>query len=427
MPNAKILIFIVAKVSYFDAIFDIITHYLPNGAGDENDGNLSEKIVEIVKSAFIREFGSQPILSLAPGRINIIGEHIDYSDGYVLPMAIDRYICAAAALNGTPDTFRVIAIDLGQKIEWQFDSSVEERPDWLNYILGSILEWYVPGQSMGGVDLAFSGNIPAGAGLSSSAALEASTAIVLARLWSMQINGKELALHCQKVEQKYVGVQCGIMDQYASILGRKGMAIFLDCQSVEHEYVPLHLEPYTFLLCNTGVSHSLASSQYNKRRASCELGLKNIKSKYPNIRSWRDVHVQMLDASAHLMDEETRKRCGHVVREISRVKAAVSALKSTDFIELGKLMYQSHADLSANYEVSCPELDFLVALTKEDDDIIGARMMGGGFGGCTINLIHVDKTDAFLERASEAYQLAYGVNLQSYQVRSGNGAMLVVD
>ncbi|MCL4114380.1 UNVERIFIED_CONTAM: hypothetical protein GTU68_052316 [Idotea baltica] len=340
-------------------------------------------------------------------------------------MAIDRYVCAAAALNGTPDTFRVMAIDPGEKIEWQFDSSIEVRPDWLNYILGSIREWYVPGQSMGGVDLAFSGDIPAGAGLSSSAALEASTAIVLARLWSLQIKGKGLALHCQKVEQKYVGVQCGIMDQYASILGSMGMAIFLDCQSREHEYVPVHLEPYTFLLCNTGVSHSLASSQYNKRRESCELGLSHIKSKYPKIESWREVSLEMLDASAHLMDEETSKRCAHVVREISRVKAAVSALQLNDFIRLGKLMYQSHSDLSVNYEVSCPELDFLVGLTQSEDAILGSRMMGGGFGGCTINLIHADKTNAFLERASRAYQLAFGVDLQSYEVRSGTGAMLI--
>lgn len=382
-------------------------------------------LVEKVRDYFLATFGEGPSLAQAPGRINIIGEHIDYSDGFVLPMAIDKQIVVAAKSNGTAHTCRVHAIDLGEKIEWSLGEPLESRPVWLHYIYGTLADWHAKGWSRGGLDLAFAGDVPQGAGLSSSAALEASAALAIAQCWDIKLSKEALAQHCQKVEHDYAGVMCGIMDQYASIFGQKDQAILLDCQTVTHEYIPADLGSYSFLLCNSGVGHSLASSQYNLRRQSCETGLALLSQQNGGIRSWRDVSHDLLEASKPMMDEITYWRCLHVISEISRVQLAAAALRKGDLASLGILMYASHEDLSKKYEVSCKELDFLVSLTKEEDAILGARMMGGGFGGCTINLIHTDKVMDFATSAGAAYRQKYGIELKTYEVQGGHGAALL--
>jgi galactokinase len=319
----------------------------------------------------------------------------------------------------------VHAVDLGEKIEWSLHDSLEARPVWLHYIYGTLAEWHGKGWSKGGLDIAFAGDVPQGAGLSSSAALEASAALAIGKCWQVELSQEQMARHCQKIEHQYAGVMCGIMDQYASIFGQVGQAILLDCRSVTHEYIPCDLGSYSFLLCNSGVSHSLASSQYNLRRQSCEAGLAMLSQQDGSIRSWRDVHLEQLAASEPAMDAITYRRCLHVIREIERVQLAAGALKKGDLITLGALMYASHEDLSKNYEVSCEELDFLVTLAKEDDAILGARMMGGGFGGCTINLIHTDKVPDFVMRAGAAYHQKYAIKLKTYAVQGGEGACLL--
>lgn len=364
-------------------------------------------------------------MSRAPGRINIIGEHIDYNDGFVLPVAIDQYIVAAMSPNETNLLCRVHALDLGESISWNLDEPLHDRPVWLHYIYGSLMEWYQAGWAGGGLDILFSGEIPTGAGLSSSAALEASNAIGIASLWSITLDRKELALHCQLVEHKYAGVQCGIMDQYASIFGLPDQAILLDCRTVEHEYVPLELPDYSFLLVNSGVSHSLASSEYNLRRASCDEALAIIRTHSSDINSWREVDRALLSTVRKDLSDTTFKRALHVVNEIERVKQACKALASNDLMSLGLLIYQSHEDLSKNYEVSCPELDFLVDQARLNSDILGARMMGGGFGGCTINLIRNSGIEAFVTRTQLNYQRKFGFRPEVYIVHSGSGAELI--
>lgn len=379
-----------------------------------------------VKEAFISHFGASPqVMSRAPGRINIIGEHIDYNDGFVLPVAIDRYIVAAMAANHSSSLCRVHALDTGETVQWTFDKPPYDRPVWLAYIYGTIMEWHQTGQSGGGVDILFAGEIPMGAGLSSSAALEASVATGLARLWSVNINMREMALHCQRVEQEYAGVNCGIMDQYASIFGKPGQAIFLDCQTISHEYVPLELGDYHFLLINSGVSHSLASSQYNLRRESCEKAMHILRYHFPLIQDWRAVRLEQLEVLHESDNPVIYKRALHVVREIARVKQARDALLKNDLFRLGSLMYQSHRDLSDLYEVSCAELDFLVEQAKQVTAVLGSRMMGGGFGGCTINLIRKDTIAKFVEKIQHQYGQQYGIKPECYLVDSGMGAGLI--
>lgn len=379
-----------------------------------------------VKEAFVSHFGVSPqVMSRAPGRINIIGEHIDYNDGFVLPVAIDRYIVAAMASNHSDSLCRVHAMDTGEVIQWTFDNPPFDRPVWLAYIYGTIMEWHQAGLSRGGVDILFAGEIPMGAGLSSSAALEVCVATGLASLWSVNINMREMALHCQRVEQKYAGVNCGIMDQYASVYGKPGQAIFLDCQTIRHEYVPLKLGDYHFLLINSGVSHSLASSQYNLRRESCEKAMRILRDHFPLIRDWRAVRLEQLEILRESDNPLIYKRALHVVREIARVKQAHDALLKNDLFQLGSLMYQSHRDLSDLYEVSCVELDFLVEQAKHEPAVLGSRMMGGGFGGCTINLIRKDAIGGFVEKIQHRYGQQYGIIPECYMVGSGMGAGLI--
>ena len=387
---------------------------------------MATTVSEKLREYFRQNFGKTPeVLAQAPGRINIIGEHIDYNDGYVMPVAIDKYIRIAAGTNGRKGHFRIHALDLNESVEWTGALDPSKRPLWLNFIYGSLAEWTDDITAAEGLDMVFSGDIPTGAGLSSSAALEACSALAIARLWGIEIDKKSLALHCQKVEHQYVGVKCGIMDQYASIFGEHDRAILLDCLTISHTYLPLNLTKHLFLLCNTGVTHSLASSGYNERRSSCEKVFSLVKAGAPEISSWREVTIELLQAFRSQLSLQDYHRAIHVIQEIRRVKDASRALQDHDLKTLGNLMYQSHADLSEKYDVSCVELDFLVEEARKEPAILGSRMMGGGFGGCTLNLIEENAVEDFVERVSKAYRDAFNLKLECYFVHSGQGAHVI--
>lgn len=359
----------------------------------------------------------EPIVATAPGRINIIGEHIDYNDGLVLPMAIDRVVTTGTVL-GEDLECSLYAIDLDEKFEFTLGEKPVHIPSWASYIFGTVHEWYLKEWLKKGVKVAFAGNVPQGSGLSSSAALEVSAALSIANASGISIDSRSLALHCQKVEQKYTGVNCGIMDQYASVFGKKDTVILLDCLSVTHIDIPFSIEPYSFLLCQTGVSHSLASSAYNDRRQSAELALTTIKNSV-EVHTWRD--VTLADLKWLEGDDILYRRSTHICQEMDRVTRSVEAIKDGRLDRLGALLYQSHADLRDNYEVSCAELDFLVDLAQSQG-ILGARMMGGGFGGCTLNVIHTDDIEQFVNVAKKKYREQFARDLEVYNVNIGDGA-----
>lgn len=382
---------------------------------------MSHKI-EQLRQVFQKTFGTEPTLLKAPGRINIIGEHIDYNDGMVLPMSIDRSIYMAIGPSGS-DQSKVLAMDIeGDMVHFEDPMSVDHR-GWRGYVLGVINEFRVRYQRKEGVHIGFTGDIPQGSGLSSSAALEVATAMALSHQLSIDLSDLDMALLCQHVEHKYVGTHCGLMDQYASVFGTKDAVILLDCQTDSHTLIPMNLDPYRFLLLNTGVHHSLAESGYNQRRANCEASLSILQEDH-GVESFRTVTEGMIEASRHRMTREMERQSHYVIQEISRVQKAVDAIQSNDLQTLGKLMFESHAGLSLDYQVSCAELDFLVDLARNNPDVLGARMMGGGFGGCSLNLIHNDQVDPMIELARKAYEDKFDLPLVPILVQSGTRSIL---
>ncbi len=382
---------------------------------------MSHKI-EQLKEVFQNRFETRPTLLKAPGRINIMGEHIDYNDGLVLPMSIDRSIYMAIGPSGG-DKSVVIAMDNeGEEVHFEDPMSVDHK-GWRGYVLGVINEFRLRYKRQQGVHIVFTGDIPQGSGLSSSAALEVATAMALSHQLDVELSDLEMALLCQYVEHEYVGTRCGLMDQYASVFGSEQAAILLDCQTDRHSMIPVHLDEYRFLLLNTGVHHALAESGYNERRANCERSLSILQEDH-GVDSFRMVRKEMIEASKNRMTREMERQSHYVVEEISRVKKAVEAIQSSDLTALGRLMYESHNGLSADYQVSCAELDFLVDLVRERPGVLGARMMGGGFGGCTLNLIHRDQIDSIIELARNAYQEKFDLDLKPIRVRSGSRSII---
>ncbi len=370
----------------------------------------------------------QTISVRSPGRINIIGEHTDYNDGFVLPAATDKNTEFHLSLNGTEHQANIQASNLGEHLSFDL-RKFERRPSgWENYIMGVVRELQKLGASLRGFDGEFHGNIPIGGGLSSSAALECSLAFSLNEIMGLGFGKWDLIKACQRAEHNFVGTQCGIMDPFASMMGKKDQLMLLDCRSLAYEYFPLNLGPYQILLLNTNVSHALASSEYNTRRAECEEGADWIRKKYPDIENLRDVSTQQLLTCEPIMPEVIYKRCRHVVTENERVLKATQILQSGEGNprELGQLLYQSHQSLRDDYAVSCPELDFLVEKTLDKDYLLGGRMMGGGFGGCTLNLIDQDHKEAFLEEMSAAYRSRFGIDLTPYSVSIEDGTHLIM-
>ncbi|MEL6132455.1 MAG: galactokinase [Bacteroidota bacterium] len=372
---------------------------------------------------FETQFGRDPLVVFAPGRINLIGEHTDYHEGFVLPASIDLGITFAMKANETSE-IRLYAEGLKDSFQTVLPVSQPSEVPWANYILGVVAQFQERGWEIGGFDCVFGGNLPVGAGLSSSAALESGIAFGLTQLFGLNAAREELALTGQKAEHTYVGVMCGIMDQFASLMGKEGHVFKLDCRDLQYQYVPFPTEQYDILLVNSMVKHALADSGYNDRRNESESGLEIIRRKYPHVETLRDATVaQVMDVSLDLSPIQ-RKRCRYVVEENERVASFVSALNSKNFGALGDLMYSSHAGLQHDYEVSCPELDYLVSMAKEESAILGARMMGGGFGGCTINIVEKGKTDTFISSWQERYQAKYQKVPEYYVMRIGAGVQV---
>jgi len=376
-------------------------------------------VAKNVSDVFKKNFSSTPHVYYSPGRINFIGEHIDYNDGFVMPSAIDKGIYYAIALNNT-DELNFHAVDFNEKLTTRI-SDVKKMNGWKNYVLSVVNEFLIKGLQVKGFDCVFGGDIANGAGISSSAAVEGGLAFAINELFGFGFSRKELALLCQRAEHNFPGVMCGIMDQYANMYGKKDHVILLDTRSVEHEYFPLELEGYEVVLINTNVHHSLASSEYNVRRKQCEEGLAILK-KEKGINSFRDIkNAEELLSFKDKMGEKVYDRCKFVVEEIIRTQNAAKLLQQNDLNEFGKLMFETHEGLSKLYEVSCKELDFLVEKAREYKDVIGARMMGGGFGGCTINIIKNEGLETFLSDATTAYQKKFQIDPEVIKVKVGDG------
>ena len=373
-----------------------------------------------IVNKFKELFKNEPLLVRSPGRINLIGEHTDYNDGFVFPAAIDKEIHFAVAKNKV-NLFRFYAIDLHESFEMNVEDLSKSDTSWANYLLGVAAQYKKAGYKLEGVDCVFGGDIPLGAGLSSSAAIENGFAFALKEILKASVSKIQMIKMAQKAEHEYAGVMCGIMDQFASMTGKKDYAIKLDCRSLDYEYANINLKDYGILLCNTNVKHELASSEYNTRRKECETGVQ-ILQKYDNsIIALRDVSLSLLQEHREEFDPIVYKRCVFVVKENLRVEEAFSALAKDDIKALGALMYQSHEGLRDDYDVSCKELDLLFDLAKKSDDVIGSRMMGGGFGGCTINIVKKEKVKSFSEGIKKEYSKITGLEPEIYSVKITDG------
>lgn len=374
-----------------------------------------------LKDAFKKIFDTEPMLVKSPGRINIIGEHTDYNGGLVMPAAINKAVYVAISKRND-EQIQLYAESYEEKYIGNINEVSKSEKAWANYILGVVDGLLKRGHSLSGFNLYIYGDVPLGAGLSSSAAIECATAYALSELYQLAIPKMDLALIAQKAEHNFAGVNCGIMDQFASVFGKKDYAMMLDCESLEHEYIPLKLEGYKLVLFNTNVKHSLSESAYNKRREQCEQGVAWVKAQHREVQYLRDVSPEMLSEYVLPKDAEVHAKCSYVVAEIARVKKAAAALKDGRLEELGKLMFETHEGLSKAYEVSCKELDFLVEQVKDIDGVLGARMMGGGFGGCTINIVKDETIEELTNKLTKLYHEQFGLNLSTYVVETGNGS-----
>ena len=377
-----------------------------------------------LREKFRSLYNQEPLVVRSPGRVNIIGEHTDYNEGFVLPAAIDKAIYIAIGKRND-DTIRLYARDYQQSHEVSLSSLAPTDKHWPNYILGVVDQFQKRGYQLGGFDLVIDGDVPLGAGLSSSAAVECATAFALNELFHLGLEKLEMVKAAQLAEQTFAGVMVGIMDQFASMFGKKNHAIKLDCRSLQYEYVPLELKGVKILLLNTNVKHSLSSSEYNTRRKQCEQGVSWVKEQHPEIKSLRDVTVPMLQQFVAPKDEVIFRRCKYVVEENTRLVEGCEDLKKGDLEALGKKMFRTHEGLSKEYEVSCKELDFLADYVKTNPSVLGARMMGGGFGGCTINLVKEEAIDDLIKNVSKDYQKAMNLELSAYIAGIENGSSIV--
>ncbi len=376
---------------------------------------------EIVEKKFKEKFGNESAeVYSSPGRINLIGEHTDYNGSFVFPGAIDKGMVAAIRFNGT-DKIRAYAIDLDESSEFGFNEEDLPQEGWAKYIFGVCREIIKRGGTIKGFDTVFSGDVPLGAGMSSSAALESTYAFALNDMLNLGIDKFELARIGQSTEHNYVGVMCGIMDQFISIFGKKGHLIRLDTKSMEYEYFPFDPEGYKLVLLDTLVKHELASSAYNKRRESCENAAATIAKRHPQVQFLRDASMDMLNEVKDEISEEDFMRAEYVIEETERVLQVSDALQRGDYETVGQKMYETHHGMSKLYEVSCEELDFLNDVAREHG-VTGSRVMGGGFGGCTINLVKNELYNSFIKDAKEQFNAKYGHEPKVYDVVISDGA-----
>ncbi|WP_291785292.1 galactokinase [Cecembia sp.] len=366
----------------------------------------------------------QKTVCFSPGRINLIGEHTDYNEGFVMPAAINLGIYMALAANDL-SICRVYSIDFEEEFTFHLEALAPKKGHWATYIMGIISQLQQAGYPVKSFDMVFGGDLPIGAGLSSSAALECAAGFGLSQLFKFDIPKHSLIHYAQKAENLFAGVQCGVMDQFASVMGKKDHVIRLDCRDLSFDYFPLNLEHYQLLLVDTQVKHSLADSAYNSRRFDCAEVVLLAQQNQVGITSLRDLKLKHLDEIVPFIDEEVLGRGIYVIEENERVMEASEALKEGNLIKVGELMYASHLGLSDKYGVSCPELDFLVEFTKPLDAILGSRMMGGGFGGCTINIIRNDFQEEFQRIITSAYDHRFMKSPKFYQVRLEEGTRLI--
>jgi galactokinase len=381
-------------------------------------------MINDIVSKFKELYEQEPVLVRSPGRVNLIGEHTDYNNGFVLPAAINKEVYFAVAPNST-NSFRAYAYDLHEQAEFSLQDVKKSDIGWANYLLGVIAQIQKAGHQLSGFDVVFGGNIPIGAGLSSSAAIECGLGFALNHIFKLNIDKFDLVKMGQKAEHEFAGVMSGIMDQFANTFGRKNHVVKLDCRSLEYQYYPFDITDYRIVLCDTQVKHSLASSEYNTRRKECEAGVALLQKHYPQVQSLRDVTEEMINAHESEFEPIILKRCRYVVQENNRVEAACLDLENNNLAAFGQKMFASHQGLQHDYEVSCEELDFLADLARQDDSVIGARMMGGGFGGCTINLVKLNGLDAFTQKMTSAYQQQFDVTLKTYVAEIVDGTGLV--
>jgi len=382
--------------------------------------------IEFVRSRFKKHFdGAEGSVYTSPGRVNLIGEHTDYNGGFVFPGAIDKGMVAEIKKNGT-DKIRAYSVDLKDYAEFGMNEEDAPHASWAKYIFGVCREMIKRGAKIGGFDTAFAGDVPLGAGMSSSAALESTYAFALNDMFSCGIDKFELAKIGQATEHNYCGVNCGIMDQFASLFGKAGSLIRLDCRSLEYKYYPFNPKGYKVVLLDTIVKHELASSAYNQRRLSCEAAAAAIrKNGNPEVEFLRDATMDMLNAVKSDISAEDYMRAEYVIGEVQRVLDVCDALEKDDYETVGERMYQTHYGMSKLYEVSCEELDFLNDCAKKNG-VTGSRVMGGGFGGCTINLVKEELYDSFIADAKETFNTKFGHYPKVYDVVISDGSRKLI-
>jgi len=357
----------------------------------------------------------------APGRVNLIGEHTDYNDGFVMPAAIDFYTWVRVSPLDTRK-LRIKSQNYGEEVEVDLDDpNIAARGHWSDYPIGVAVMLERAGHRLRGAHLEIRGEVPIGSGLSSSAAIEVATACALTAISGLEIDRRELALICQRAENEFVGARVGIMDQFVSLFGQAHKALLLDCRSLEFKLLPVP-DNVRLIICNTMVKHVLASSAYNERRAQCEAGVKHLQRAVPHVKALRDVTREQLEQYGRDMPEVVYRRCRHVITENERVLAAANALERRDLKEFGTLMAESHRSLRDDYEVSSAELDLMVELAQPIEGVYGARMTGGGFGGCTVNLVAVGQRDEFRARVADGYERAMKIKPEIYICTPSDGA-----
>jgi galactokinase len=378
-----------------------------------------------IAGTFSQRFQQVPQLFRSPGRINLIGEHVDYHDGFVLPAAIhfelNFAIAPAAGREGV-----LVADDLGEEVSYHLDRLAPSPVGWANYLLGVMAQLQEAGHQFPAVNVAFGGNIPSGAGMSSSAAVECGLALALNEQFNLGLDRLALAQCAQRAEHSYAGVRCGLMDPFACLFGQADHVVRLDCRSLDYAYFPFPARDWSLVLMDTRVKHALSDSGYNQRRSEAEAGLAVLQRHYPEVQALRDATPAMLAAHAEEMGAVAERRCAFVVAEIERVMHACEALENGDLAQVGELMYASHEGLQHQYEVSCPELDCLVEASRALPQVLGARMMGGGFGGCTINLVPHGQERMGVAALSQPFQERFGYAPGSYltQISAGASALL---
>lgn len=374
------------------------------------------ELINDVRTAFIENFEVEPLLIFSPGRINIIGEHTDYNDGFVFPAAVDKGIVAGIHKSDS-GSCKAMALDLGSTVEFELNKlSPSKEGSWENYLLGVVAEIQNRNTVIGDFNIVLKGNIPEGAGMSSSAALENSIVFGLNELFELGLSKADMVFISQKAEHNYVGVKCGIMDQYASMFGIKDHALHLDCRTIKSKPYKIDFKNYRLVLINTNVKHSLSDSAYNGRRSVCEQVAALL-----GVKALRDATASDLESIKRKVTPTNYQKALYVIQENGRTIKAAKAIENGDLETLGALLYQSHIGLSTQYKVSCEELDFLVEQAKKNKHVLGARMMGGGFGGCTINLIDKKEVETFVQQVSKAYRNRFDRNCSAYPIALSDG------